>query len=50
MPDIAMCKNDECKLKRDCYRYLAIPNEHVQTYSDFNPEADNFCSHQIKIE
>lgn len=32
MPDIAMCKKEECKLKKTCYRYLAEPNKYWQTY------------------
>ena len=38
MPDISMCKNKECKFKKDCYRFTAIPSEFMQTYGDFNCE------------
>lgn len=39
MPDISMCSNYNCPLRRNCYRYLAVPSDYgFQTYSDFNPE------------
>lgn len=40
MPDIAMCKNHQCPLRDECYRYRAIPTEPYQTYSDFSPSGD----------
>jgi hypothetical protein len=36
MPDISMCKNKECKFKKDCYRFTAKPSEFFQAYGDFN--------------
>ncbi len=36
MPDISMCKNTKCRLKKSCYRYMAIPLSY-QTYGDFEP-------------
>lgn len=36
MPDISMCKNEECKFKNECYRFTATPSEVYQTYGDFN--------------
>jgi len=35
MPDIALCNNETCPLKKSCYRYMAKPNEYLQTYSTF---------------
>ena len=35
MPDIAMCKNETCPLKKSCYRFLAIPFEPAQCYAEF---------------
>lgn len=35
MPDISMCKDFTCPLRKKCYRYTAIPNE-VQCYAIFN--------------
>lgn len=34
MPDIAMCKNDTCIKKEECYRFKAVPNDY-QNYCDF---------------
>ena len=35
MPDIAMCKNNDCPIKEDCYRYTAIADEYWQAYAEF---------------
>lgn len=37
MPDISMCRNEECPLKLKCYRYTAIPSEFMQSYTSFKP-------------
>lgn len=34
MPDITMCRTSNCKKKRSCYRYCAVPDTY-QSYSDF---------------
>ncbi len=34
MPDISMCKNDTCPLKKSCYRFMATPGMR-QSYSVF---------------
>ena len=31
MPDISMCKNEECDKKDNCYRYTAMP-DYMQSY------------------
>ena len=36
MPDISMCKNKECKFKKDCHRFTAKPSEFMQTYGEFD--------------
>jgi hypothetical protein len=36
MPDISMCKNEKCKFKEDCHRFIVKPNEFMQVYGDFN--------------
>ena len=43
MPDIAMCKDNQCPAKSECYRHKAsgtVPTERMQAYSGFahNPE------------
>jgi len=35
MPDISMCRNMECKLRMNCYRYRAKPNSFRQSYGTF---------------
>lgn len=44
MPDIAMCQNEECPRKTECYRYMATPNQLRQAYSEFKcgGEDDHF--------
>jgi hypothetical protein len=32
MPDITMCKGDNCSLKESCYRFTANPNKKYQSY------------------
>lgn len=34
MPDISKCKNESCKLKETCYRYVCNPNDY-QSYGVF---------------
>jgi hypothetical protein len=48
MPDIAMCKNETCKLKKDCYRYMAEPSKYWQTYADIKPNEKGECAYFIK--
>jgi hypothetical protein len=35
MPDISMCDNDACPSRRLCYRYMADPDEYMQSYCNF---------------
>jgi len=35
MADISKCKNLQCPLKENCYRYTVPANEFWQTYADF---------------
>ncbi len=32
MADITMCKGTACPMKESCYRHIATPNEHRQSY------------------
>lgn len=32
MPDISMCKGDECPIKESCYRFTAKPSEYTQSW------------------
>lgn len=40
MPDITMCANKKCKLRRNCYRFMAIPDNNYQSYAGFVPDFD----------
>ena len=50
MPDIAMCNNQKCPVKFNCYRFVATPNKY-QYYQNFShiasPELDG-CSYFIE--
>jgi len=46
MPDISLCRNEECKKKRECYRYMAIPRAFWQSY--MNPPHEE-CRYFYKI-
>ena len=48
MPDISMCKGNDCKLKETCYRYKAKPSEY-QSYFIDAPFKDGDCSHYWEI-
>ena len=32
MPDITMCKGEDCPVKEYCYRYTAVPTPQWQSY------------------
>jgi len=50
MADITMCRNKSCKLKYQCYRFMAIENKFRQSYFLDNPKiVDGKCSEQILI-
>ena len=46
MPDITICTNNKCPLRRLCYRFTAKPNKEWQSYGLFEPvkmEDGNYC-------
>ena len=45
MPDITICKGEECPVKETCYRYTAKPNEYRQSYFTETPYKDGRCTH-----
>lgn len=49
MPDISMCKNEQCPLKESCYRFKATPCEFRQTYGLFNHE-DGDCKYYWELK
>lgn len=50
MPDITMCKDKECPLKNECYRYRAIPSEYRQSYFAESPRKADKCYHFWEIK
>ena len=50
MPDIAMCVNEKCKKRNQCYRYKAEPSLY-QTYCEFNdckePDYEDFWEMKV---
>lgn len=40
MPDISMCDNSKCPLKKNCYRFKAVPNLYYQSYMKFQYKDD----------
>jgi hypothetical protein len=43
MPDITMCLNSCCTLKKNCYRFQAQPNPFSQAYNEFEQDDDEYC-------
>lgn len=37
-----MCMNIECSKKGHCYRYLAVPSPHCQSYAAFTEPCDSY--------
>tara|TARA_B110000211_G_C13947725_1_gene494663 strand:+ start:219 stop:410 length:192 start_codon:yes stop_codon:yes gene_type:complete len=52
MPDISLCTSEICPMREKCYRSVAKPNEHRQSYSNFdsviNPAGDS-CGYFMEI-
>ncbi len=42
MPDISMCQNSSCELRKGCFRYLALPNPYHQSYAYYTPDMKCF--------
>ena len=42
MPDITMCMNDNCPVRKDCYRHTATPSE-WQSWSVFEWDGKDGC-------
>lgn len=45
MPDISMCQNKNCKVKEQCYRFTAIPDNLWQAYAEFGTAAGEKCEY-----
>ena len=50
MPDITMCRYEECKKKTACYRYTAGPSKYMQSYFANKPRHEKGeCVHYWPI-
>ena len=45
MPDISMCLNKTCDKRKNCYRFMAIPNPYRQSYMEFKPDEEGVCGY-----
>ncbi len=45
MADITMCEDDQCPMKKDCYRFTAHVNEFRQSYFTISPREKNDCDY-----
>lgn len=51
MPDIAMCSDDKCPSRASCYRFVAVPSKHLQTWGRFQRPADaEKCAHYWPLD
>lgn len=48
MPDITLCKDETCKIKKDCYRYTAIPGEYQSYFMNSPRKNSDKCEFLIK--
>lgn len=49
-PDVAMCRNDACPQRKSCYRHEAKADKWWQTYGEFKPDTEGYCSHYMAVE
>ena len=49
MADITMCRGEGCECKLTCYRYVAEPNMHRQSYFVESPIINNGCDYYWKL-
>lgn len=49
MPDICMCRDEDCPQKGKCYRYMAKPSELqsyvVKTFREYPRTDPNYCGY-----
>lgn len=48
MPDICMCKGTGCAVKDFCFRHIAKPDPHWQSYFTKAPGEDQYCEHYAR--
>ena len=49
MLDITMCRGEGCERRFACYRFVAVPNEHWQSYFVKSPIKNGSCKHFMKL-
>jgi hypothetical protein len=49
MPDITMCENNACPLRRKCERFMASPSP-IQAYDRFTPDENGECNMFMEIK
>jgi hypothetical protein len=48
--DITMCQDATCPNREDCYRFVAIPDEHAQSwFSEKTLQPDGSCAFYMPI-
>jgi hypothetical protein len=45
MPDITMCENKNCTLRKSCFRFTAIPTKVQQSYCNFVQDEYDYCEY-----
>ncbi len=46
MPDISMCRDQECPSRETCFRFVATPSPFLQTYGAFGRRPNEAkCDH-----
>lgn len=50
MADITMCKDTKCPQNSRCYRYVALPSSHWQSYFMHSPKKMDGCPEFLPIE
>ena len=58
MPDISMCRGEDCPKRGSCYRYTATPSSYNQSYfssspittEDLSKAAAGFCGWFIQAK
>jgi hypothetical protein len=48
MPDITMCKGEDCSVKEQCYRFTAHPTTDWQAYFIEVPGHDESCEYFLE--
>ena len=49
MADVTMCDNEECPLKEECYRFMAVACG-LQSYAYFTPNSEYDCDYFIPLK